>query len=219
MNVLLIYLAVLLLGVTGYTSFKKTADKKSLYLKFLSFALVVVLTYLILDKASGYTLFLYGVISALTLYELVRVTRTIGTAYVYILSGIVILLLFLYTSLIPAFPHSTLFLCVLSFDAFSQFFGQIFGRHTLVPKISPHKTIEGCAGGLLICMLTSFYTFGSLWTGIYIAFFALSGDLLASFVKRRAGVKDFSRLLPGQGGVLDRFDSYILCAVCYLPLL
>jgi phosphatidate cytidylyltransferase len=219
MKLLLIYLSVLLFGVIGYTSFKKTADKKSLYLKFLSFALVALFTYALLDQQSNYTLALYSIISALALYELIKTCRPVRAASVYILTGGITLLLFVYTGLVPAFPHSKLFLCALSFDAFSQFFGQIFGRHALTRKISPNKTIEGCAGGLLMCMLTSFFMFHSVWKGLYISFFALSGDLLASFVKRRAGVKDFSRLLPGQGGVLDRFDSYILSAVFYLPLL
>lgn len=219
MNLLLLYLVILVLGVVVYTSFKKTADKKSLYLKFLSFSIVAVLTYFILDSQVKYTLPLYSMIAALALFEIIRVTQTVSNAYLYIPVGLLILALFVYTSLVPGFPHSALFLCVLSFDAFSQFFGQIFGRHALSRKISPNKTIEGCAGGLLICLLTSHYAFGMPWKGFPIALFALGGDLLASFIKRRAGVKDFSRLLPGQGGVLDRFDSYIFCAVCYLLFL
>jgi phosphatidate cytidylyltransferase len=219
MRLLLIYLGILLLGVLLYTSFKKTADKRSLYFKFLSFAAVALFTYFILDQRAEYTPALYSVIAALALYEVIRVTRSLSNAYLYIVISLVLLGLFVYTSVVPAFPHSALFLCVLSFDAFSQFFGQIFGRHALTRKISPNKTIEGCAGGLLLCLLTSFCVFGSAWKGLPLAFFALSGDLLASLVKRRAGVKDFSRLLPGQGGILDRFDSYILSAICYLLFL
>ena len=219
MKLLLIYLAILLLGVVSYTTIKKTASKKDLYFKFLSFALVTLFTYTILDRQAKYTFVLYTLISSLAIYEVACVTRNISHGYADKAVAIVLLALFIYTSAVPGFPHSKLFLCVLSFDAFSQFFGQIFGRHPLSRTISPNKTIEGCAGGLLVCVLTSFYTFGSLWNGLYMAVSALSGDLLASFVKRRSGVKDFSRLLPGQGGVLDRFDSYILTSVCYLPLL
>lgn len=219
MKLLLIYLALLLLGVVVYTSFKKTADKRSLYVKFLSFAIVASLTYALLDYQPGYTLALHGVIAVLALYEIISVTKNLRRGYAYLLVSLLLLSLFAYTSLVRGFPHSALFLCVVSFDAFSQFFGQIFGRHALTRKISPNKTIEGCAGGLLICLLTSHYAFGTAWNGLFIAAFALSGDLLASFVKRRAGVKDFSRLLPGQGGILDRFDSYIFCSVCYFLFL
>lgn len=219
MKLLFIYLGVLLLGVIGYTALKKTTDKKSLYLKFLSFALVVVPVFILFDARPHDAIWLYIPIASLALCELIAACRHMKASYTYVLIAALILSLFVYTSAVPAFPHSKLFLCVLSFDAFSQFFGQIFGRHSLIRKISPNKTIEGCAGGMLICVLTSFCMFGQLWKGLYISFFALSGDLLASFVKRRAGVKDFSRILPGQGGILDRFDSYILCAVSYLALL
>lgn len=218
MKLLLIYLGVLLLGVVLYTSFKKTADKKSLYFKLFSFSAVTVLSYYILNYQAKYTPALYSIIGILALCEIISVTRPLRRAYAYILPGLMILSLFVYTSLVPGFPHSALFLCVLSFDAFSQFFGQIFGRHALTRTISPNKTIEGCAGGLALCLLTAYYTFGTVWKGFPIAFFALSGDLFASFIKRRAGVKDFSPLLPGQGGVLDRFDSYVLSACCYYLL-
>lgn len=219
MKLLLTYLSLLLLGVVVYTSFKKTADKKSLYAKLLSFAIVALFTYAVLEYQVKYAAALYGIIATLAFYEIISVTRNLRSPYAYILLSVVILALFVYTGLVPGFPHSALFLCVLSFDAFSQFFGQIFGRHALTRKISPNKTIEGCAGGLLICLLTSHYAFDTAWKGLPIAFFALCGDLLASLVKRRAGVKDFSRLLPGQGGILDRFDSYIFCVLCYFLFL
>lgn len=219
MSLLLIYLSVLLLGIVLYTTFKKTAGKKELYLKFFSFALVALCTYAFLDKQSGHASILYAVIGTLGLYEIIRASGRIKNAFVYIAIALVMFSLFVSTAFITGFPHSNLFLCVLSFDAFSQFFGQLFGKQALLKKISPNKTIEGSTGGLLICILTSFCTFGSVWKGCYIAFFALAGDLLASFVKRKAGIKDFSRLLPGQGGVLDRFDSYILVSICYLPVL
>lgn len=219
MKLLILYLGILLLGVVFYTTFKKTAKKKELYLKFLSFALVALGTYAFLDTQSRYAYLLYAVISILGVYEIGKALRHYQNRYAYLAISLIIFALFIYTGFVPGFPHSRLFLCVLSFDAFSQFFGQILGRHALIRNISPNKTIEGCIGGLAICVLTSLYAFNSPWPGIYVAFFALCGDLLASLVKRRSGIKDFSNLLPGQGGVLDRFDSYILCSVCYLPLL
>lgn len=219
MILLVIYLCVLFTGVVFYTTFRKAVNKKDLYLKFFSFTLIAFLIYLFLDKQSRFTYALYILIGILGLYEVNKATRHIRLAFIYITSALLLFIMFVYTAFIPGFPHSKLFLCVLAFDAFSQFFGQLFGKHSLLKKISPGKTIEGSAGGFLICMLTSFFTFNSVWKGCYIAFFALSGDLLASFVKRRSGIKDFSRLLPGQGGVLDRFDSYILCSICYIPIL
>lgn len=102
-------------------------------------------------------------------------------------------------------------------DGFSQVIGQWLGRRALAPRISPEKTIEGLVGGiagaLLVALwlrgLTPFNATGAATFGALIAFAALMGDLAGSWAKRRAGIKDFSRLLPGQGGVLDRFNSFI----------
>lgn len=215
MKLLLLYLAILVLGLVIYTTFKKQADAKGLYLKFISFAATVLVTYAILAYAPRYIFWLYASIAIVVWYEIIRCARRLRAAYAYIVIALTVLVLFLYTSQLSAFPHAALFLCVLSFDAFSQFFGQIFGKHALSRRISPHKTLEGSIGGLLVCILSSFFTLKSASTGVYIACFALAGDLLASFVKRQAGIKDFGKILPGQGGILDRFDSYIITAIFY----
>lgn len=109
------------------------------------------------------------------------------------------------------------FLVLSIFDAFSQISGQIAGKRKLFPSISPGKTAEGLAGGAFFAiagslMFRSVYEMevsSSLLLATGIVLFAFSGDFLASFFKRKFGVKDFSRLLPGHGGFLDRFDSLI----------
>ncbi|SHJ35564.1 phosphatidate cytidylyltransferase [Tangfeifania diversioriginum] len=109
------------------------------------------------------------------------------------------------------------FLILSIFDAFSQISGQLFGKNKVLPRISPGKTVEGVLGGAVIAIITSFLfhnltgkqTLNSLLLVIAIIFFALTGDALASLYKRKYGVKDFSQLLPGHGGFLDRFDSLI----------
>ncbi|HUN59317.1 MAG TPA: phosphatidate cytidylyltransferase [Candidatus Binataceae bacterium] len=110
------------------------------------------------------------------------------------------------------------FLVTGAFDGFSQVAGQNFGHHQLAPQTSPAKTIEGSAGGL----------FGAVAIGMWLrplaglsfevtlissgltCVAALFGDLLASKVKRLNGVKDFGTLIPGHGGILDRFDSFVM---------
>jgi phosphatidate cytidylyltransferase len=107
------------------------------------------------------------------------------------------------------------------FDAFSQLSGQLFGKIKIVPSISPNKTLEGLMGGLLFAILASIYIRSALqfsWIeaaliGLGIALFGLIGDLLASYFKRQFGIKDFSNLLPGHGGFLDRFDSLIFASL------
>lgn len=97
--------------------------------------------------------------------------------------------------------------------------GRSLGRHPFFPKISPKKTVEGALGGALVTMLVS--TACSAWLlglpvwqglllGAAIAVAAQGGDLVESALKRAAGEKDASRLIPGHGGLLDRLDSLVL---------
>lgn len=109
-------------------------------------------------------------------------------------------------------------------DCFAQIGGMLFGKHKLIPHISPNKTTEGCISGILSFIVsgTAMYFASEYIFEIhlplyvsYIAAFACSifgqiGDLTASYFKRYTGVKDFGNLIPGHGGVLDRFDSVIL---------
>ena len=107
---------------------------------------------------------------------------------------------------------------VLVTDTFCYFVGCKWGKHKLSPVISPNKTIEGSLGGTFMCMVFSLgigLTIGLPWyhamiLGLLIAVFAQIGDLCESMIKRDAGVKDSSNVLPGHGGFLDRCDSYIL---------
>ncbi len=113
-----------------------------------------------------------------------------------------------------------IYMIVLTFDGFSQITGQLFGRKKITRRISPSKTLEGFLGGTFMClftawllmpdMLSPFITAGSYFILLFIVIFcAFSGDLLASAYKRKAGIKDFGTTLPGHGGILDRFDSFI----------
>lgn len=110
-----------------------------------------------------------------------------------------------------------LFFSVILTDSFCYFAGLKFGKKKLAPVISPNKTVEGSIGGTLMCVLfclifgsvLQFAWYHSLILGFLIAIFAQIGDLCESMIKRDAGVKDSSNILPGHGGFLDRTDSYI----------
>ena len=106
-------------------------------------------------------------------------------------------------------------------DVFAYLVGSMIGKHKLIPEISPKKTVEGSIGGIVFAS-GGFVLFGyivSVTAGLnpnYIALLAAGlissvvsqiGDLIASFIKREHGVKDYGRLLPGHGGIMDRFDS------------
>jgi len=111
-----------------------------------------------------------------------------------------------------------LFFAVILTDSFCYYAGIKFGKHKLSKVISPNKTIEGSIGGTVMCLIFC-QVFGMAlqipWyhciiIGLLIAAFAQIGDLCESMIKRDAGVKDSSNILPGHGGFLDRTDSYIL---------
>ena len=106
---------------------------------------------------------------------------------------------------------------VLVTDTFCYIVGCKWGKNKLSPVISPNKTIEGSFGGSIMCMIFSIGIgflinlpwYHSVVLGFLIAVFAQIGDLCESMIKRDAGVKDSSNVLPGHGGFLDRTDSYI----------
>ncbi len=123
-------------------------------------------------------------------------------------------------------------------DTFAYFTGRLFGKHKLIPAVSPKKTVEGAIGGAVCCALVAvLYGFlTNLWfeaspnyivlavSGLVIAVVSQIGDLAMSAIKRQYGIKDYGKLLPGHGGLLDRFDSCMAVTVvlalinAYFPL-
>lgn len=106
-------------------------------------------------------------------------------------------------------------------DSGAYLVGKAIGRHKLMPTVSPGKTWEGFVGGVLLTVLLAWPISrlsdalplqGWLIAASGISFAATIGDLFESWMKRRAGVKDSGRIMPGHGGVLDRFDGYLLAA-------
>jgi len=102
-------------------------------------------------------------------------------------------------------------------SSFSQITGQLWGRKKILPSVSPNKTLGGVTGGALTALGSSFLLH-SLFEGLAaekivlttgLLLFAFLGDIAASYYKRKYGVKDFSALIPGHGGILDRFDSLL----------
>ncbi|MBY0355702.1 MAG: phosphatidate cytidylyltransferase [Rickettsiales bacterium] len=104
--------------------------------------------------------------------------------------------------------------------------GRILGRHKIAPAISPSKTWEGLAGGVLAAGIISMSfapflvfptsTLSALLLGVVLAIISQTGDFFESWLKRRAGVKDSGHLLPGHGGILDRVDGLTFAAPFYL---
>ena len=117
-------------------------------------------------------------------------------------------------------------------DIFAYFGGRFFGKHKLCPKVSPKKTIEGSVCGIIFC--SAFFVLYAYiisrienisvnyiaiaLIGVVISVISQLGDLAASAIKRDYGVKDYGKIFPGHGGVLDRFDS-ILAVSAFLYML
>ena len=128
-------------------------------------------------------------------------------------------------------------------DSFAYFTGRFFGKHKLIPAVSPKKTIEGAIGGMIggaLCVVLFAWVVSSFFKpeggegviqanylafaifGIFIPIFGQIGDLMMSVIKRNYGIKDYGKFFPGHGGMLDRFDSalancMILAIVCTCP--
>ncbi len=120
--------------------------------------------------------------------------------------------------------HSFVWLIVLTAfgtDVFAYFSGFLFGKHKLCPHISPKKTIEGSIGGIIgsVLLCGSFgyffaneYMIHCIVIGVLGGVVSQLGDLTASIFKRKMGIKDYGHLIPGHGGILDRFDSVLFTA-------
>ncbi len=111
-------------------------------------------------------------------------------------------------------------------DIFAYFVGSKFGKHKLCPKISPKKSVEGAVGGilgeillnvLLLFVFNKYFFDGKsvlsygivIVLSIVLSVISMFGDLAASTIKRNFGIKDFGKILPGHGGIMDRFDSVL----------
>ena len=116
-------------------------------------------------------------------------------------------------------------------DTFAYFTGMLLGKHKLIPDVSPKKTVEGAVGGIVFCTL-AFVGFGLLYNrfwiadggqavslvamaivGFIVSIVSQIGDLSLSLLKRKYGIKDFGKIFPGHGGVLDRFDSVLAVSI------
>lgn len=113
------------------------------------------------------------------------------------------------------------FITAFGTDIFAYFTGFLIGKHKLCPEISPKKTIEGAVGGLLGSIILSGvfgfifcreYFIACLVIGALGGIMSQLGDLSASIVKRKLKIKDYGHLIPGHGGILDRFDSVLFTA-------
>ena len=136
-------------------------------------------------------------------------------------------------SLVGMFQLGLVFIVAWICDAFAYLVGSFFGKHKLIPEISPKKTVEGAIGGIvfaafayilygfIVDMVVDTIVVNYLFLGIFgtvLSVVSQIGDLIASVIKREYGVKDYGKLFPGHGGVMDRFDSVLAVSSILLIL-
>lgn len=130
-----------------------------------------------------------------------------------------------------------IFITAWSCDTFAYFSGRVFGKHKLIPHVSPNKTVEGAIGGVIGAIIACTIVFFIEWkmadsgASVYYMFkrgiiiggiggiCSQLGDLIASAIKRDTGIKDFGWIFPGHGGFMDRFDSVMFTAPIILFLI
>ena len=196
---------------------------KNFFLRVL-FTLLFILTYFIISIVNfNSVIFLILVIYLLILIE---VYYNFVKYKILIISYIIISLIFFFTINFSnnIFLSFNLFIfIVITFDIFSYIIGKLFGKNKLV-KISPNKTIEGLMGGIIFSFILSliFLSVLDINIDIYLIVFifitiisAFLGDLIESFFKRKNNLKNSSELIPGHGGVFDRFDSFLFSIIFY----
>ena len=178
------------------------------------------------DNEHSHTVWLFVSVLASLLYLFKIDERKLEDAMATIV-GIVYVVFFSYHVLLVEQTGDTsilIWLIVLSAfgtDIFAYFTGMAIGKHKLCPKISPKKSIEGSIGGtlgsIILCGLFGYffaeeYLIHCLVIGLLGGIVSQFGDLTASVFKRKMGIKDYGNLIPGHGGVLDRFDSVLFTA-------
>ena len=147
-----------------------------------------------------------------------------STAF-YIVCGFLSIVSLRYTDF-GNYLYLLIFIGAWATDTGAYFVGVLLGKHKLIPEVSPKKTIEGAFGGILGCIV-GYLIFGLCMELIYdldanyialacvaafIAIISQIGDLIASYIKREQNIKDYGNILPGHGGIMDRFDSIVAIA-------
>lgn len=194
-----------------------------IFLDYASDSLIFGLSYRIL-AVSLLTLFIptlfykdnkYTTREALYLVGVIMLLGLVFNCFIFIRSISIYVLLYL------------LLICVIT-DTFAMLTGMFIGKHKACPKISPKKTIEGCIGGSLIGTTVAVIFYSNLVGKFSIKLVVITllltvigqlGDLFFSKIKRENNIKDFSNIMPGHGGILDRIDSLVFVIMAYIALI
>jgi phosphatidate cytidylyltransferase len=234
----------LFIGLVAFWEFSKLVQNKkanvNIVLGYLSVAVIILNSYF---KLIDVNTILIGSTVLIFLTELFRKkdsaiinigTTLLGVIYFGVLTSTILLLREFFSSSEMLYAEGgylivSILVSIWVCDSAAFFLGSAFGKHKLFPRVSPNKSWEGAIAGFIfsiISMLVAKFYFidflslqDAIVIGIIVGTVGQMGDLVESLIKRDAGVKDSSAIIPGHGGIFDRFDSLLLTApVVYLYL-
>lgn len=234
------FLLLLLIITTGgffelkqlFKSAKFDFNKQYLHLKY--FVSILLVLYPVFDDTSDgqkmyyYLLSLLGIILFIEFLFRKDFSKALSEFFmllyvlIFLMSSLNVFYFSLGRNYIFYFPLSIV-LMIWTNDTLAYFTGVLFGKHKLIPEVSPKKSVEGLAGGIVFSVIVgvlmfqytlSTYNYWSIVDVLIISMivgtFGTMGDLIESKIKRLANVKDSGQLFPGHGGVLDRFDAWFI---------
>ena len=226
-----------ILALKEFIDIKETKKKIPEFMKFVSYLLIVLFVLFNLSNNENVFAIDYKIVSALLLGCLLPVIvyhdrkfYSINDAF-YLIGGIFFLgtSFSLFTLLRNAGLTFVVYLLLITIitDTYAYITGMLIGRHKLLPEVSPKKTWEGSIGGTVMGTLVGVCYYvtvidpnvsmvGIILTTVFLSILGQFGDLIFSSIKRYFGKKDFSQIMPGHGGILDRLDSIIFVVLGFM---
>lgn len=196
---------------------------KELLLRIISVFIYIPIVILPLVYSNYVAVITYLIFTSVVLTEIIEMKKNVTKSFFFnfyafiAISSFFLFLLLLITGKVAVFYLLIIIIIIWTFDTFSYLGGKTIGGVKLFPKISPGKTLSGLISGILMTLLFTqsielfFITsYVSLFFSLLIILLSFLGDTVVSLLKRYATLKDTGAIMPGHGGLLDRFDSFIM---------